>query len=214
VLTDPFGQHPMPPKQIMTARVTRVLTWNGWADACGNVLVQIAQPNPRLTIAQRVRVLAMLERPGPAMNPGQFDWAKYYREQRILASVNVPHADDITILSQGSIGPLSWLREQARRLLARGFAQNRALDHAVLRALLLGDNDPELRDVQEQFRRTGTSHHLSVSGMHVAVLSGFVYLICRMLRIRPRAAVIVTMLFAILYAIAALPAPPILRSVL
>jgi predicted membrane metal-binding protein len=44
------------------------------------------------------------------------------------------------------------------------------LDHALLRALLLGDSDPELRDVQEQFKRTGTSHHLAISGMHIAVL--------------------------------------------
>jgi competence protein ComEC len=215
VLTWPYGQYrATPPKQVVTATVRRIKTWTGWADCTGDVLVQIAQPHPRLAQGQTIRVLAMLERPGPAMNPGQFDWAKYYREQRILASVNVPHADDITILSQGSIGPLSWLREQARRLLARGFAQNRALDHALLRALVLGDNDPELRDVQEQFRRTGTSHHLAISGMHVAVLGGVVFFVCRLLRMGPRAASLVSLALVILYGIVALPSPPVVRSIL
>src|SRR5204862_7274880 len=131
-------QHPMPPKQIMTARVTRVLTWNGWADACGNVLVQIAQPNPRLAIAQRVRVLGMLERPAPAMNPGQFDWAKYYREQRVLASVHVPLAQNIQIIATSAPGPLDFVRSESRRLLSAGFGAEQSLDHALLRALLLG----------------------------------------------------------------------------
>ena len=81
-------------------------------------------------------------------------------------------------------------------------------------ALLLGDTDPELRDIQDQFRHTGTSHHLSVSGMHVAVLGGFIYLICRLLRLRPRWAVSIGLLFTLLYGIVALPAPPIIRSVL
>ena len=76
VLTGAFASHrPLPPKQVTTARVTKVRTWRGWEDACGDVLVQIAQPNPRLALGQTVRVLGMLERPGPAMNPGQFDWA-------------------------------------------------------------------------------------------------------------------------------------------
>src|SRR5206468_5435571 len=168
--------------------------------------------HPRLAINQRVRVLGLLERPSPATNPGQFDWAKYYREQRVLASVHVPLAQNIQIIATSAPGPLDFVRSESRRLLSAGFGAEQSLDHALLRALLLGDNDPELRDVQEQFKRTGTSHHLSVSGMHVAVLSGFIYAICRVLRMRPRAAVVFTVLFALLYAIAALPAPPIVRS--
>ncbi len=176
--------------------------------------MQIGQPNPKLAINQHIRVIGTLERPGPAMNPGQFDWASYYREQRILTSLHVSQAQNITILSTDSLGPFDWLRQRARQLLAEGFSGDRALDHALLRALLLGDTDPELRDIQDQFRHTGTSHHLSVSGMHVAVLSGFIYLICRLLRLRPRWAVSIGLLFTLLYGIVALPSPPIIRSLL
>src|SRR5437016_1284575 len=120
----------------------------------------------------------------------------------------------ITILGASRAGPLDRLRIRSRELLAEGFPANRMLDFALLRALLLGDHDPELRDIQEQFRRTGTSHHLSISGMHVAVLGAFVYGICRVLRLRPRWSVSIGMAFAILYGLAALPAPPVVRSVL
>src|SRR5688500_2373310 len=215
VLTAPFApRRPLPPKQVVTATVTRVKTWDGWEPASGEILVQISEPHPRLAAGQRVRVLGMLQRPGPAMNPGQFDWAAYYRDQRILASVQVPHAGNIDILEARGPDALTSLREQVRRLLAAGFSSSRLLDHALLRALLLGDSDPELRDVQEQFRRTGTSHHLSISGMHVAVLGGFVYLLCRLLRVPPRATAWTMLTFVIVYGFAALPSPPVVRSVL
>jgi competence protein ComEC len=214
ILVDPFSAHPLPPKQVVTATVKRVKTWNGWVDCCGEILVQISQPHPRLAINQRVQVLGTLERPGVAMNPGQFDWAAYYREQRILASLHISQAANITILYANRLGPLDWLRERSRQLLAEGFSSDRLLDYALLRALLLGDSDPELRDVQEQFRKTGTSHHLSVSGMHVAVLGAFVYGICRLLRLRPRWSISIGMGFTILYGVITLPAPPIMRSVM
>ena len=79
---------------------------------------------------------------------------------------------------------------------------------------MLGDHDPELRDVQEQFRRTGTSHQLAVSGMHVAVLGGVVYFLCRLLCLRPRWSAIVCVVFVFAYAMLALPAPPVWRAAL
>jgi competence protein ComEC len=215
VLTAPYSpnHHPMPPKQVTAGRVTAVRTWASWEPASGEVLMQISQPHPRLAVGQTVRVVGMLQRPASAMNPGQFDWAAYYREQRILNSLQVAHADNIRILASPGSGPVEWLRENARQLLAAGFSARDGIDHALLRALLLGDNDPQLRDVQDQFKRTGTGHHLSISGMHVAVLGGFVFLVCRLLCLSPRMSALLMMAFVLLYGVVALPSPPAVRSV-
>jgi competence protein ComEC len=208
------NQRPLPPKQVTTATVVKVRTKSGWEPATGDVLVQLTQPHPRLAVGQTARVLCMIQRPAPAMNPGQFNWAAYYRDQRILASVQITEPGNIRILSDDGPGPWTWLRERARRLLAAGFGPAQSLDHALLRALLLGDNDPELRDVQEQFRRTGTSHHLAISGMHIAVLGAFVWGVCRLLRLRPRRSASIMLAFVVFYGAAALPSPPVVRSVL
>jgi competence protein ComEC len=215
VLTFPFApHHPLPPRQVTTAAVTRVKTTAGWDLCSGSILVQIAEPHPGLAINQTVRVTGMLQRPAPAMNPGQFDWAEYYRGRGTLASLAVPHAQNIKVLTDPGPGPLMGLREGTRNLLAAGFPADGALDHALLRALLLGDDDPQLRDVQEQFQQTGTSHHLAISGMHVAVLGGFVYLLCRLLCLSPRTGVVAMTLFVVLYGLVALPSPPVVRSVI
>jgi competence protein ComEC len=205
---------PMPPKQVTTAKVVRVLTTSGWRDATGQTIVTFDPPNEKLATGQIIRVCGMLQRPPPAMNPGAFDWAEYYREQRILTQLQVPHADvGITILSNDRPTIIAAAREAVRKLLGAGFREEQSLDHALLRALVLGDSDPELRDVQEQFRRTGTSHHLAISGMHVAVLGIFVYGICKLLRLRPRLAAMIGMSFVIFYGVVALPSPSVIRSV-
>jgi len=215
ILADPFAVgRALPPKQVCVARVTRVLTWNGWVESDGGILVQIDQPHPRLAIHQTVRVLGMLQRPSPAMNPGQFNWADYYREQRVLCSIGIDHADNISIITRDAPSVLTKLRSGVRHLLAAGFPEAVSLDHALLGALLLGDHDPELRDVQEQFRKTGTSHHLAISGMHIAVLGAVVLAVCHLLRLSPRAAMWVSTLFVVLYGVVALPSPPVIRSVL
>lgn len=215
VLTRLDDEHrPLPPKQVTLATITRVKTWGGWAKTSGQTLVQLSEPHPRLSQGQIVRIVGMLQRPAPAQNPGQLDWAEYYREQRILVSLSIPHARNVHILHDGAPGPLAWLRQRTRELLASGFTANRSLDHALLRALLLGDSDPELRDVQENFKRTGTSHHLAISGMHVAVLGSVVYFFCRLLCVSPRISAGAMTSFVIFYGLMALPSPPVVRSVL
>src|SRR5439155_8626769 len=111
-------RRPAPPRQVTTAKVVRLLTTSGWADASGRCLVQIDPPNEKLAIGQRVRALAMLQRPSPAMNPGQFDWAAYYREQRVLASIQITHSDTIQIVDVRAPSPLARSRELVRRKLA------------------------------------------------------------------------------------------------
>src|SRR5204862_1729919 len=118
-------------------------------------------------------------------------------------AMSVPRRGAVTILSDPGPSSLARLRARSRELLAAGFTPEQSLDHALLRALVLGDSDPELRDVQEDFRRTGTSHHLAISGMHVAVMGGVVFAIMRLLRAPPRRAWMIGVAFVIAYGLAA-----------
>src|SRR5204862_3259971 len=114
------------------------------------------------------------------------DWAAYYRQQRILASNQVPHSDAIQIIGSHRLSPLPWLRESARRALGAGFGTEHSLDRAVLSALVLGDADPEATDVRDQFRQTGTSYLLAGSGLPIVVVGWLIYALARALLVRPR----------------------------
>ena len=202
------------PRQFTSAQVLRILTPTGWQPATGEILVHLSEPHPRLAISHGIRALGLLSRPAPAMNPGQFDWAEHDRRQRILASFSISYAENVTILDATPPALLDRLRQRTRDLLAEGFRADQSLDHSLLHALLLGDRRPELRDVQEDFQRTGTAHHLATSGLHIAIAGLVVFAFCRLLCFPPRLSVALGLLVTILYGLVALPSPPILRSVL
>ena len=164
-----------------TASVVAVKTWQGWQPATGELVVSISQAEPRLLAGQTVRMVGMLQRPAPAMNPGEFDWESHYRRQRILTSIRVNHACDVRVMSGGVAPPCrrpgwAWRMARTRFLIA---ASGRP---GVAAALSLGDRGPEIRDIDREFQRTGTSHLLSSSGLRMAVLGAMLYFICRIRR--------------------------------
>ena len=215
VVVQNFGQaHPLPPKQTAIADAVSIKTWSGWRPATGRVLLQIAEPHPLLAAGQTIRALGLIDRPAPAMNPGQFDWADYYRQQRVLVSLHINHAKNLWIVGRDAPTLHARWIGWTRAMLAEGFTADQKLDFALLRALVLGDSDPALSDVQDAFRATGTSHHLAVSGMHVAIVGGLVFLLMRLARVGPRKAWTIALLVVLAYGWAALPSPPVVRAVL
>jgi competence protein ComEC len=208
----PGAQRQLPPKQITTADVLGIKTWDGWISAVGRLPVQIDQPNSTLRAGQTVRLLGMLQRPRSAMNPGEFDWAAYYRQQRILANFTVTRAGNVHVLTTASQNALGWLRAKTRHLLAGGFSPAHAKDHALLDALTLGNRDPELRDIQDDFKQTGMGYQLSVSGLHIAVLAAALFWLCRCARLRPRVTLLMTTAFVLLYACVSLPSHSGIRA--
>ncbi len=185
--------------------VEAVKTTAGWTPASGQTILQVDGIVPQLNIGQMVEVVGILQRPPPAMNPGQFDEAAYYRRLRILATIKAPRAGDVQIIADNGPTPLQWLRLKARHLLAKGFSTKLLPDGILLRALLLGDHDPELRDVQQEFVRTGVAYQLNISGLHIAMLSGLIIWIGRLLCARPRVYLGAATAFLLIYSAVALP---------
>lgn len=215
VLSSGGGNRPTTPRQFARASVRQILTREGWTDASGSVLLHLEPPNPDLAAGQTLRVAGWLSRLSPAMNPGQFDFSEHYRRERVVASFSSRQAGNVQIVSPApAVAPLTFVRTESRQLLAAGFNEAWATEAALLRALLLGDRDPLLRDIQDQFLRTGTSHHLAISGMHIAVVATFVHFLLRLARVSPRTNAIATLAIVFAYAAAALPNPPVVRSVL
>ena len=202
-------------RQATIAQVSHVRTRDGaWTPATGDVLLTLSQTINDLHAGQTVELVGFIERPGIAMNPGQFDWQRYYRSMGVLNSVNVPKRDNVRILDKSPAPLLTRWREHVRQLFDQGFTKDQSLDHKLMSALLLGDYDPELRDVKEDFRKTGTSHHLAISGMHIAVVGGLAFFLCRLFGFGPRSCWTVALIVVLLYGAAATPSPPVLRAVI
>jgi competence protein ComEC len=214
MMPSPGELRSLPPKQTTVANVTGVKTTDGWRPCAGKIAVTIEQPNLELREGEIVRVAGMLERPSGAMNPGEFDYLAWCREERILATFRVEHADGVQIVSEHFAGPVAWARDKARHLLGLGFNDSEAFDQALLRAFVFGDPDPQLRDVDDEFVRTGAIHYLAITGLHVGIIGAMALLVCRLLRTSPRTAVLSAMGVVLLYGLIADPTWPGWRSVI
>lgn len=204
----------IPPRMSFPATIRRIKSWDGWIDACGSIQVSVSESVNGLAAGQKLTLTGLLQRPLAAMNPGQFDWANYYRTQRVLAELRVGHGYDVRIIGQGRSWPLPGIRRSAAALLSRGIAPDREVDGALLTALVLGQRGPALRDVQENFRHTGTSHLLASSGLRVGIFAACLYVLCQILCLRPRMSLGLVTLSVIALGLLMWPTPQAIRPVL
>ena len=203
----------VPDKQFFHVSVLKVLTRKGWESASGEMPIQVSPPCAELAAGQVVRMLGQIERPLPAMNPGQFDAAARDRRQRILVTMRIPRPYEVQIISSAYVwsAPLTRVRNAARSLLREGFKETQSEDRALLSALVFGDREPALRDIEDHFNNTGTAHLLAANGARVAMLGLIVYTLCRILRLPPRRAVIALTICVALGGLLTMPASQALR---
>ncbi|HVZ48754.1 MAG TPA: DNA internalization-related competence protein ComEC/Rec2, partial [Gemmatimonadaceae bacterium] len=85
-------------------------------------------------------------------------------------------------------------------------------DAPVVRALLIADTRQLPPDVRDRFSRAGLVHILSISGLHVAIISGAMLLALQMVRIRRSLARWIAVGVTAAYVVAIGAPPPALRS--
>jgi len=169
------------------------LVWASWPDG--------QAPPAR---GDEVEVVGTLEDPRGPRNPGAFDFASYLRHRRILS---VMRCDAARVLREAQgVGRL-------QRAIA-GIVERRLPGEpgTLMLGLLLGRTGEFPDDLMEAFRRSGTVHILSVSGLHVGFVILIAHALLRSARVPPRAARLLSLPCVASFAVLIGPGPPVLRS--
>ena len=135
---------------------------------------------PALRPGDRVRLEGTLEPPPPRRNPAQFDYGAYLRRQGVGATLEVRDETGAQFLApsrQPATVAAEAVRRHVRRTLARHVPGLEA--RSLLHALLLADRSRVEAGTLEAFRRTGLMHLLAVSGLHVGLVGGVLYLLLK-----------------------------------
>jgi len=207
-----YGYRPGP-RTSMLVEATAIRTGDTWRDVSGLVRVLVKQADRRLAAGHEVELAGWLARPRGPANPGQHDWAAEARKAYVLAKMDVESAGGVTIISDVA---RSWWRDVAWRLRA-GMRQHLATagddrGSHLLAALLVGERSESLRSLNDVMVRAGIAHFLSISGLHLGVFLGFVYLLCRLVMLPPRRSAMVVLVVLAVYMVLAEPRAPLLRS--
>lgn len=183
----------------LEAPCTVLVRWSGGED--------IVMPGERWEMVGRFG-------PGkPAEYPGGFSQAFWLWTQRAEGVLTVGRFSEVSFLGPPTgWGPGSLAARLRQKMQSRLREVEPPLARALVCGVVFGDTQALPKDVQAQFRRTGTSHLLAASGMNVALLLGLFTTAARCLGIGPWRIAPALIPVAIGYAYLAGCAPSITRA--
>ena len=195
------------------------LAWGGQGDnITGKVRVSFygVESEERLSAVKygnRLQLLGIIYSPRRPTNPGEFDYGQFLRRQGVYKTLRIKNPDNIKLISANQGNPAWKIITRIRNFLCDRvdgyFEQDQS---SLLKALLLGER-PAVPDIIEtKFMQTGTIHFLSVSGLHLAMLVGFLFLILGGLGVTGRKRAVLLIIAAILYALLTGFSTPVARS--
>ena len=131
---------------------------------------------PPLHAGQRWQLTVRLRKPHGTANPHGFDFEVWMLERGIRATGYVRREPAGRLLQEMVHRPGYWierLRERARSRLQAALPGDAAA--GVLAALAVGDQQAIGAGQWSVFTRTGVNHLMSISGLHITMVSGLVF---------------------------------------
>jgi competence protein ComEC len=136
-----------------------------------------------LRAGQCWRLQLRLKSPHGLMNPGGFDYEAWLFREGIDATGYVRDAEPCTVDSPRGLGATQHRLLQLRQSLVESVT--RLLPDHAMRGFVLGLTVGDASAISDEqwriLRRTGTTHLVSISGLHITLAAGFVFFLARWL---------------------------------
>jgi competence protein ComEC len=211
-------------KNVLIVRCLRVIKDKSYFLVSGNIRLVIPA-DLNFQYGDFIRFHSTLKRIYNFNNPGGFDYEHYLNLQGIYAAGFIADNSKIVLLRQNSASGTRLKLESFRLYLKRIIYKNSdSPQREIIEAMTIGNQNAIPSDVRDNFNKTGTSHILSISGLHIGMVAAtaffFVLLILKssqylMLRFNIiKLAAIVAFFMVLTYAFIAGMGVTVLRSTL
>ena len=125
---------------------------------------------------ERIRFPARLRPFRNFHNPGHYDYELAMRLKGFSCAASVSDGRRIVPMGRGNLGFPSEILERARRPIRNFFRKTLShQNHALYRALILGERQHISLELREPFNRAGLGHILAVSGLHIGLVGWLAY---------------------------------------
>jgi competence protein ComEC len=133
---------------------------------------------PALRAGDRWRLTVRLKRPHGFMNPGGFDYEAWLLQQGVRATGYVrPSDDNRRMASSAWSRPVDRMRQGLGSNIAQAVPGGTYV--GVLKALAIGERGEISPEQWEVFQRTGTTHLVAISGLHIGLIAAMVFWLAR-----------------------------------
>jgi competence protein ComEC len=208
-----------PPGTLLGLRVTELRVGDAWVPSGGCLLMRLDEADYRLRAGLAIEALGWLSAFDAPVNPGEPDFRRILRDRGFDARFVVPLRANWRLLPQQPSLTLAAAVDHVRAACAAAALHSLELGMdrngqalALMRTLLLGLQDQTPRDLRESFRDVGLAHILSISGAHLAILMGMVWVVARFFVARPHRTAMLVLAVLLLYLTAIPTQVPIIRS--
>ncbi len=143
-----------------------ILSKNKTISYLSNILIFTTEEQ-NFEIGNILEVEGICSFPEEVSNPGQFDMASWYQSQGIgmLVTKGIPRLLDSRNIKLPQI--LSLFRERCKQSF---YAIGEEEDAALLSAMVLGEKNDLPEEIKSLYQRSGISHVLAISGLHISMI--------------------------------------------
>lgn len=164
--------------------------------------------SPELLPGERWQLQVKLKRTWSLRNPGSFDYEEWLFQQGIRATGYVIDSGANRRLQEANGYPVARLRYALRQAIDQALGDDPMV--GIVTALAIGERGAISDEQWDVLLASGTNHLVAISGLHIGLVAGLVYLLllrlwrfcprcCEWLP-APRAAALMAMLAAVAYA--------------
>jgi competence protein ComEC len=210
---DPLRAIPSGDNSRLEVQLIAVRDGQDWRPASGRAALVVHGHLLDIQAGDELEVLGQASRMHPPNNPGGTHFAAHHRADRLLCNLRANSPEAVTVIRRGSpwsiARALDAMRGHGEAMLTKYVHHDRS---GFAAALLL--NQREQLDYQrtEAFLQTNTIHYLAISGMHVAILAGTLFLALRWGFLPRRWALLAVAVSATLYVVLTGSPPSAVRS--
>ena len=170
-------------KNVLIIRCLRVIKDKSYIPVSGNIRLAIPL-DLNFQYGDFIRFHSTLKRIHNFNNPGGFDYEHYLNLQGIYAAGFIADSSKIVLLRQNSASPIRLKLESFRFYLKQLIYKNAVSpQREIIEAMTIGNQKAIPTDVRDNFSKTGTSHILSINGLHIGIIAAsaffFVFLILK-----------------------------------
>lgn len=206
------------PSTRFVLRVREIQVDGRWVQAHGDLLVRLDEADHRPAVGQQIEATGWLGAIAGPKNLGEFDYRRLMAERGVVGRLTLRNRDNwrpVQRLPETVGGALRGVRSLCSDAALRSLRIGMSSDTptlGLLETMLLGRKDQSGSEVRLAFRRVGLAHLLSISGAHLGILLGLVWLLTRWFVPNPPRAAMIVLAVLLLYLMAVPLRVPIVRS--
>ncbi len=203
------------PSSSFYLNIKEVKTIDGWTEASGTVRVQVAESVLDLKAGDYIQAYCWLDRFKEPTNPGQFNTAEYLARKNVFIAASIKSGEGIELLENHRRGIFTKIKRQLRKTAMQALVGNLSLEErsrGLLEALLLGYRRNIDSETYMAFRKTGLLHFISLSGLHLGILIGIIWWLCKTAGLMKRARATVCIIAIVVFLLIVPPRAPTVRA--